>query len=227
MEYIIVIVLICYIAYLQYQLNKKNNLIETMIGKLTKFEKEWDSNHVRSLLERLRLASAETFIKRDKLFADPVTDFLFSNDKDSKIFVHYTKDENVARKIFDEGFIFVESFEKTAEQIINDPVDLTYKHNIRKYYGKYIIVICISNEIYSNYNNELKQINKQNMQVEQILTDIEPCFNDNMDEVFTLSKHFIKGYVNYETGYIIKNENFNPTYNSDVFLRNLSRVKSI
>ncbi len=226
MEYIVVIVLLCYIAFLQYQLNKKNHLIETMVGKLTKLEKEWDKDHVLYLLEKLRLQNAETAVKRDKLFSESVMKFLFANEKDSKIFVHYTKDEKIARKIFEGGFMFVDSFEKTAEQIINDSVDLTYKHNIRKYYGKYIIVICIANDIYNHYDEELKQISKQNIQVEQVLTDIPSCFNDNMDEVFTLSKRFIKGYVNYETGEILGNTHFNPNYNSASFKDNLNRIKN-
>ena len=227
MEYLIVVVLLCYIVFLQYQLNKKNHLIETMVGKLTKLEKDWDNDHVLSLLEKLRLQNIETSsVKRDKLFYEPVMKFLFGNEKDSKIFVHYTKDETIARKIFDGGFMFVDSFEKTAEQIINDSVDLTYKHNIRKYYGKYIIIICISNDIYNRYDDELKQISKQNTQVEQILTDIPSCFNDNMDEVFTLSKHYIKGFVNYETGEILSNPNFDPDYNSTSFKDNLNRIKN-
>jgi hypothetical protein len=229
MEYfiIIIIILLVYVIFLQLQLNKKNQLIQTMVGKLTKLEKEWDTDHVLNLLEKLRLLSSETTLKRDKLFDDSVMKFLFTNEKDSKIFVHYTKDESVAKKIFEGGFMFVDSFEKTAEQIINDSVDLTYKHNVRKYYGKYIIIICISNKIYNLYDEELKQLNKPNTQVEQVLTDITPCFNDNMDEVFTLSTHFIKGYVNYETGEIASNPQFNPNYNSEIFSTNLNRIKSI
>jgi hypothetical protein len=218
MSYIIVFVLLSYIILLHYQLNKKNQLIKTMVGKLSNAEKEFDSNQVYNLLDNLRTVHNETILKRDKLFDEPVVKFLFANDKESRIFVHYTKDEIVARKIFDEGFMFVESFEKTAEQIINDSVDLTYKHNLRKYYGKYIIVICISNEIYSHYDNELRLLNKQNAQVEQFLTDTPSYLNDNMDEVFTLSKHFIKGFVNYETGEIISNPEFNPSYSSSLTL---------
>ena len=226
MEYVLIIILCAYIIFLQFQLYKKSQLIKSMVGKLTKLEKEWDTDHVLNLLEKLRLLSSETTLKRDKLFDDSVMKFLFSNEKESKIFVHYTKDESVAKKIFEEGFMFVDSFEKTAEQIINDSVDLTYKHNVRKYYGKYIIIISISNNIYNKYDEELKVINKPNTQVEQILTDITPCFNDNTDEVFTLSKHFIKGYVNYETGEIAVNPNFNSNYNSEAFLSNLNRLKA-
>ncbi|HCT30174.1 MAG TPA: hypothetical protein DIW31_05460 [Bacteroidales bacterium] len=226
MEYIVVAILICYVAYLHLQLNKKNNLIESMVGKLTKLEKEWDTQHVLNLLEKLRQLSSDSNLKRDKLFDENVMKFLFGNDGDSKIFVHYTKEESVAKKILEDGFIFVDSFEKTVEQIINDSVDLTYKHNIRKYYGKYIIVICISNDIYNRYDQELKNLDMANIQVEQVLTEIPSCFNDNKDEVFTLSKRFIKGYVNYETGETEFNSIFNPYFSSTAFNDNLIRIKS-
>ncbi len=212
MEHAIVVALIGYILLLHFQFNKKNILIKTMADRLRLVEKEFGSGQVLDQLEKFRLLRAESNVKRDKLFEESVMKFLFANEKDSKIFVHYTKDEDIARRIFEEGFLFVDSFEKTTEQIINDSIDLTYKHNIRKYYGKYIVVISISNEIYNHYDIELKLLNKQNAQVEHFLTDIPSYFNDNMDEVFTLSRHFIKGYVNYETGAIIYNPEFNPTY---------------
>lgn len=226
MEYIVVAILISYVVYLHLQLNKKNNLIESMVGKLTKLEKEWDSQHVLNLLEKLRQLSNDSNLKRDKLFDENVMKFLFSNDNDSKIFVHYTKEEGVAKKILEDGFIFVDSFEKTVEQVINDSVDLTYKHNIRKYYGKYIIVICISNDIYNRYDKELKDLDMTNIQVEQVLTEIPSCYNDNKDEVFTLSKRFIKGFVNYETGETWFNPIFNPYFSSPAFNENLNRVKN-
>ena len=223
--YIIIGVLFAYILFLQFQLSKKNRLVKTMVGKLTKLEKEWDTDHVLELLEKLRLVNTETSAKRDKLFDESVMKFLFANEKDSKIFIHYTKDEAIAKKISREGFMFVDSFEKTAEQIIHDSIDLTYKHNVRKYYGKYIIVICISNDIYSHYDQELKQLNKPNTQVEQVLTDIPSCFNDNMDEVFTLSNRFVKGYVNYEIGAVVSNPTFKPTYDAPTFNENIERIR--
>lgn len=226
MEYIVIGILLCYIIFLHFQLSKKNRLIETMLGKFTKLENNWDTDHVLNLIEKLRIVGSETTVKRDKLFDEPIQKFLFANEKELKIFVHYTKDESIAKKIFEEGFKFVDSFEKTAEQIINDTVDLTYKHNIRKYYGKFIIVISISNEVYNHYDNEIKKLNKHIAQVEQVLTEIPSCFNDNQDEVFTLSKHFIKGYVNYETGIIQLNPAFKPKFNSEKFNENLERVKS-
>ena len=225
MEYVIIIaILFCYIVYLQYQLYKKNQFIESIVGKLSKLEEEWGDDHVVKLLQKLQQLNAEPIVKKDKLFDPSVIDFLFEKEKDLKIFVHYTKEESIARKIFSEGFRFVESFDKTAEAVVKDTVDLTYKHNVKKYYGKYIVVICISNEIYSKYDNKLKDLKKPNTQVEQILTEIEPCVNDNMDEVYVLSNHYIKGFVNYETGELIGNSNYNPNFDSPAFSNNLERI---
>lgn len=213
MGYLIIFLLIGYIGFIHYRLNNKNHLIETMVEKLGKLEKEWDSKHILDLLEKQRLQQKETFVSRIKLFDEPILKFLFANENDSKIFVHYTKEEYTAKKISKEGFLFTDAFEKTAELVYNDSVDLTYKHNIRKYYGKYIVVICIPNDIYDHYRLELKLLNK-NSQPEQVLSGIPPFFNDNDEEVYTLSKHFIKGYINYETGTYVKNAGFSPRFKS-------------
>ncbi len=216
MEYIIVFMLICYIAFIHYQMNKKNRLIDVMVSKLNKLEKDWDTNHILKLLEKYRTQQNEPIICRNKLFDVPILKFVFSNENDSKVFLHYTKDEYTAKKISREGLLFTDTFEKTAEQVINDSVDLTYKHNIRKYYGKYVVVICIPNEIYNHYNEELRILNAPNSQPEQVLSGIPSFFNDNEDEVYTLSNQFIKGYINYETGVTVNNPEFNLTVKSYV-----------
>lgn len=222
MEYIIVFALICYIVFIHVQLNKKNRLIEVMVEKLGKIEKDWDTNHVLTLLEKYRVQQSETFISHNRLFDEPVLKFIFSNEDDSKIFLHYTKDEITAKKISKEGLLFTDSFEKTVEQVINDSVDLNYKHNIRKYYGKYVVVICIPNEVYNHYNEELKLLDKTNSQPEKVLSDIPSFFNDNDDEVFTLSKSFIKGFINYETGLTTNNPEYSRGVKSYINLDQLN-----
>lgn len=216
----------CYIVYLQYQLYKKNQFIESIVGKLSKMEEEWSDDHVIQLLQKLQHLSIEPQAKKDKLFEPSVKSYLFDGEEKLKIFVHYTKEETIARKIFQEGFKFIESFDKTAESVVNDMVDLTYKHNVKKYYGKFIVVICISNEIYEKYDSILKELKLPNTQVEQILNEIQPSINDNMDEVYVLSNHFIKGYINYETGEIVNNPGFNPNYDSSIFNANINRIKA-
>jgi len=206
---------ICYITFIHFKLNSKNHLIEEMGVKLSKIEKDWDSKYILNLIEKQRLLQAKTILTRNKLFDEPVLKFLFANESYSKIFVHYTKDEYTAKKISKEGLLFTNTFDKTAEEVFNDSVDLTYKHNIRKYFGKYIVVICIPNVIYEHYSMELTLLNS-NSQPEQILSGIPSFLNDNQDEVFTLSKKFIKGYINYETGTFVKNAEFRPTFKSFV-----------
>lgn len=225
MEFIIIALLICYIVFLHYHLYKKNQFIESIVGKLTKMEQQWGDEHVMQLLQKLQYINAEPVVKKDKLFDQKILDYLFEGEKDLRLFVHYTKEEEVARKIFVEGFRFIESFDKTAEPIVNDLVDLTYKHNVKKYYGKYIIVLGIANSIYSKYDNELKQLRIANIQVEQILTEIHPCINENQDNVYILAHQFIKGYVNYETGEITPNPAYNPSYDSLIFKANLEKLK--
>lgn len=226
MELVIIVLLACYIVYLHYQLYKKNEFIQSVVGKLTKMEKDWGDEHVIHLLRKLQLLNSEIQVKRDKLLNQNVLDYLFECEKEMKLFVHYTKEEAVARNIFEEGFRFVESFDKTAEPIVNDTIDLTYKHNVKKYYGKYIVLICISNSIYSKYDAEVKLLKKPNIQVEQILTEVQPCVNDNNDDVYFLSHQFVKGYINYETGEIVNNVRYNPNFDSLIFKANLERIRN-
>ncbi len=212
MEYVVIGLLLGYIIFIHLQMHKKDKMIEAMVDKLGKVEKDWDNNQILSLLEKHRVQYNVTPILRNRLFDENVQSFLFANEKDSKTFVHYTKDEFTAKKIAREGFRFIESFDKTAEHVINDSVDLNYKHNIRKYYGKYIVVICIDNEIYNHFNEELRLLNRQDDQPEHIVSGIPSFKNENDEEVFTISNRFIKGYINYENGAIISNPDFSPTH---------------
>lgn len=212
MEYLAIGLLVGYILFIHLQMHKKDRLIEAMVDKLSKIEKDWDTDQILSLLEKHRVQYNVTPAIRNRLFDEPVQKFLFSNENNSKIFIHYTKDELTAKKINREGFRFIETFEKTAEQVFSDSVDLNYKHNIRKYYGKYIVVICIANEIYNHFFEELKLLNKQNTQPEHVLSGIPSFINDNNEEVFTISNQFIKGFINYETGAIVPNPEFSPSY---------------
>ena len=79
MEYIIVFALICYIGFIHYQMNKKNQLIEGMIEKLGKLERNWDSDHILALLEKYQTQQKKYIISRNKLFDEPVLKFIFSS----------------------------------------------------------------------------------------------------------------------------------------------------
>jgi hypothetical protein len=101
------------------------------------------------------------------------------------------------------------------------------KHNSRKLFGDYIIVICISNDVANFYSFELEKAGIVNYSFENILTETPPVKNDNSDLVYQLSMQFIKGYVNHKTGAIVKNPGFDPLYDSPKFMRNIDKLKSI
>ena len=140
------------------------------------------------------------------------------------LFIHYTKDEEVVQRIIREGFRFADSFYKTAEAITNDKLDLVYKHYLRKQFGRYVIIIAISKEVYNRYLNEITNTNKV-LNVEQILSIRCSQLNENLDEVYQLPKQYIKGYINSETGDIVRNPDFDPYYDNPLFLENLKAFK--
>lgn len=223
MELIIILILFIYIAFLHYQLMKKNLFLKSIVEKLSRLDKSWNKDTIMNFLKKLQNISAESLIKEDKILHKNILDYLIEN-RDCRTFVHYTKETATAQKIIDEGFRFVVSFHKTAEPISNDQIDLIYKHNLHKYFGNYIIVICILKKIYHFYENELKKTEQANVSVEQILTESIPELDENNDEIYWLPKQFVKGYLNFESGEIVNNPAYNPGYDSPAFRENLLRI---
>lgn len=225
MELIIILILFIYIAFLHYQLMKKNLFLESIVEKLSRLDKSWNKDTIMNFLKKLQNISAESMMKEDKILHKNILDYLIEN-RDCRTFVHYTKETATAQKIIDEGFRFAVSFHKTAEPISNDQIDLIYKHNLHKYFGNYIIVICISKNIYHFYEEELNKKGQANVNVEQILTESMPELDENKDEIYRLPKQFVKGYLNYESGEIVNNPAYNPGYDSPAFRENLVRISN-
>jgi hypothetical protein len=148
------------------------------------------------------------------------------NGKNTKTYIHYTKNENDACSIVQKGFQFVDSFYKTALPVSKDKLDLKIKHDSRKFFGDFIVVICISNDVANFYSYQLGKAGITNFTFENILTETPPEKNENSDLVYQLSPQFIKGYVNHRTGAIVKNQGFDPLYNSTNFLKNIELMKS-
>ncbi|PLX11981.1 MAG: hypothetical protein C0597_14230, partial [Marinilabiliales bacterium] len=163
-------------------------------------------------------------VTKDKLLDRKFSNFLFEDEDKIKLFLHYTAKLSVAKKILVEGFKFVNSFYKTAEYIYNDELYLVHRHHEHKQYGKYVIVICISKEMYNHYSEELNNRRAKNVAVEQLLTESPPIKDDDSDEIYILPKQFIKGYFNYMDGTIVENPDFNYNYHSDIFKENLNNL---
>ena len=222
----IIIALFGYIIYLHIQLSKKNLFIETTVKRLSGIEKNRSMEEMMSFLQEIHELKQFSVTFTDKLLEENTLKFILENGKNMRSYIHYTKDETDARSIVQNGFKFVDSFYKTALPVSNDKLDLKMKHNSRKFFGDFIIVICISNDVANYYSYELGKAGIRNYSFENILTETLPVKNDNSDLEYQLSSQFIKGYVNHRTGKIVKNSDFNPLYNSPNFLKNIDLLKS-
>jgi hypothetical protein len=151
--------------------------------------------------------------------------FLLEDEKNSKIYIHYTKEEADARNIIREGFRFADSFYKTALPVTHDRLDLLIKHNGRKSFGHYMVIICISDNIFHRYFGELDKKGLKGFAVENVLTVTQPLRNENAELIYQLSNKFVKGYINHQTGEITSNPEYNPLYDSALFVQNLELLK--
>lgn len=220
-ELIVIVLLLVYILYLQLRLAKKNHIIESYISRLQQKEEEWSKLEIPGI--------DHTFSKKivkDQFLNDDIYNFLFGDNKEVKIYLHYTRTKVVANDILNEGFKFVNSFYKTAELVFNDKLYLMHRHNEHKQFGEYVIVICISKKNFNYFTQELSKLQAKNIAVEQILTEVNSLIDENGEEIFTSPKQFIKGYFNYVTGSIVTNPYFNPDYLSPKFEENLFSLKS-
>lgn len=219
-DLIIIAILIVYIGFIHYQLHKKNQLIEDILKKQGGFESILSKEGIETIVKKIKEAQKHPQAKASKIFEDNIQNFILKDEKTEILYVHYTKDQDVAQKICDEGFIFADSFHKTAEIVTSDKLDFVYKHYLRKQFGKYVVVIAIGKDVYNHYQNIIKQSNKV-LTVEQVISKKLENNNEDSDEVFWLPNVFIKGYINSETGEICANNSFNPKFNSPDFEKNL------
>jgi hypothetical protein len=225
-EVILIVALLGYIIFLHTRLAKKNIFIESTVRRLSGIEKRRNMDEMTSfLLEIQKLSQFSPFFK-DKFLEEGTINFILEDDKDLKIYMHYTKDEADARSILKDGFKFEDSFYKTALPVSKDKLDMIIKHNRRKNFGEYLIIICISNDIVKTYSMELEKAGIKNYSFENILTATPPVRNDNSDLVYQLSSQYIKGYINHRTGEIVKNPGFDPGYNSPAFMKNIVSLKN-
>jgi hypothetical protein len=222
---IIIAALLGYIIFLHFQLAKKNVLIESTLKRLTGIEKRLSAEEMTRFIKEIKKGNNYRSLFTDKLFEEKPLGFLLENQKDSRIYIHYTKEEDDARSILKDGFRFVDSFYKTALPVTKDKLDLLIKHNSRKSFGDYLIVLCLSDKVFDHYSSELDNYGIKGYPVESILTEKPPFRNENADVVYQLPNRFIKGYINHQTGEITMNRDFNPAYNSEAFEKNLELLR--
>jgi len=219
--FIIIFALLAYIIYLHVQLTKKNLFIDSAIKRLYGADKTWSNDEMMSFLHEIRKVHHYGTMFNDKLFEEKPLDFLLENEKDSKIFIHYTREEEVARNIIKKGFMFADSFYKTALPVNRDRLDLLMKHNSRKSFGDYLIILNLGNKIADRYTQEIEKNMIRGISLENLLTETQPTKNENGDLIYLLPNRFVKGYINHQTGEIIRNPEYDPNYDSSAFIKNL------
>jgi hypothetical protein len=202
------------------QIKKKNDFIESMVNKILDNAQNMNKDDVYNALKNMNQFNMPAYTK-DKILDDSILNFVFGDSSDVHIFVHYTKDESIAKLILEEGFRFSNSFYKTAENVYYDKVDFAYRHHLHKKYGSYVLVISINRNVYNKYFDQLKNIATKNILVEQIMTEVPVQKDENFTEIYLLPKYYIKGYFNFETGEIITSKDFNPSYDSVKFSENI------
>ena len=217
--------LIIYNIILQIRLTRKNIFIESTVKRLSGIEKSRSMEEMMAFLNELQKHTQYSSYFTDKLLDKETTDFIFENDRELRIFMHYTLEEADAKNIITNGFKFADSFYKTALHVTKDKLDLKIKHSSKKYFGDYLIIICISNDIVNFFSMEINKAGIAGYSFENILTEVPPVRNDNSDLVYQLSPRFVKGYINYRTGDIVKNPSFDPWFNSPQFQENIDKLK--
>ncbi len=219
------LLLIAIIGYLYLQLKKKDNYIQLIFDKLNIQDPELKKEELTKILSKLQIVELTKIVTKDKFFNDNILNYIFEDTQEKLLLLHYTQEKAIADKVCKEGFQFRYSFYKTAYKITQDRLDLIYKHSRSKYFGKNVLILLISTEIYNYYSEKLKKISPPEAFVEQILTEVPPFHDENNDVVYTLSNKFVKGYFNYETGKITGNPEFNPNFDCDIFRKKLARLR--
>jgi hypothetical protein len=222
---LVILVLLLVIAILVIQLRKKDRLLWSIMEKLHIKDPKTGKDELFSILSRLQKVEFTRLLSRDKFLDQSVLDFIFEDHENRKIYLHYTREQEVADQILQQGFHFRYSFYKTADRIINDKLDLIYKHSRNKPYGAFVIVIAIGKDIFWKYSEALKSLRKSDVVLEQLLTEMPPFIDEDSDPVYTLVPRFVKGHINYETGVVVKNPEFDPNYDSPAFKQNLENLQ--
>jgi hypothetical protein len=204
---VLIVLLVAYILFLHYQLKKKDLLLDSLHHEFTGDEKSTGrkiQSHTRSAtrdVPEMDPQVPDSMERLKKCIADDIGS--------SIIYIHYTNSRFIADRIVEEGFRFTESFHKTAEQISKDLKDLEYKHQVRKYFGNYIVIIAIRKEIFRSYEKELDLFDTQSLSIEHLLSN--KLSGDGSDEDrYLLPRNFIKGYFDFQAGEFIMNPDFNP-----------------
>jgi hypothetical protein len=126
--------------------------------------------------------------------------------------------------IMTEGFRFEEQLTYSTDRVNpRDPVEISYFLVERKEYGSYTMIIEINKDIFKKFNY---LADSADLHFEDLISIETPVLSDNDEFVYKLSPRYIKGFFNNKTGNLILNPDFNPSYESPVYIKNFNRLKN-
>lgn len=144
---------------------------------------------------------------KGEILAEILTEY-----QDCCLFLHNTREPEIAEKILNEGFLFESQLPHSTDRINpSEQIEINYFFIQRKDYGSYTIVIAIPKQVYSIYSAASE---KDETGIEEVITISGPYIGDNDEPVYRLSPKHILGYFNSVKGEFIHNRNWDPEYNN-------------
>ena len=123
--------------------------------------------------------------------------------KDFKVYIHFTREQSVAEKIAREGFMYTDSFEKTATEISRSKISIKYKFQLYRDYGNYLIIICIPLPLFDNFAS--RKVDTRH----DVMYNLGLCEHFPEKELdYSLSSKYIYGYIDLKNNKFHKNDLF-------------------
>jgi len=157
---------------------------------------------------------------------DNIANLIHEDHYRFRTYFHYTPKESNAEKICSQGFKYINSFYKTAEEIDNDWSYDAFLHYRQRYFGDFIMVIKIPKECTKWREELINEIGIKNWPpTENILSDILLTEDNELNHLnYILPCRFIKGFFNYKTGQLFDNPNFDPHLTKEDLRERIKRL---
>jgi hypothetical protein len=194
---LLIIMLILFIKL--YRINKMLKKVSVLYGG--------DKNlSYKRLIDRIIFSRELYTTKPSNEIVELIYNYIKDFFVDLRVFIHVTNDKEIADKILAEGFKYSENFYKSSEEISSNIVDLSYKLQIYRHYGKFVVVICIPKKI-----NPVKQTKSLHWDKDFLVENGLSEFNPENELNYKLQARYIRGYVDINNLKIVENELFQIT----------------
>jgi hypothetical protein len=151
--------------------------------------------------------------------SEKISNYVQRNLDEYKVFIHFTSLKQNADCILKEGFKYSETIYKTSQEIINSSVDLTYKLQLYRPYGSFLILLCVPKQLVEIFN-QYKTANHSFSLLDNVLSELNP----KNDLEYTLPPMFVRGYVDMDKNVITENKWFLNDFNIEDYRTKLQNT---